>query len=221
MNIVLLVIHLFVSFAWSVQFSSVAANEAISFSRLSIEDGLSQVAVHAIAQDRFGYMWFGTQEGLNRFDGYRFTHFMHHQNDPNSLSGSWIFALLADRDGYLWIGTKSSGLDRLDPDTFEISHFRHDPESSGSLSNNGVHTLYQDSVGRLWVGTDRGVNRFDAASGSFVSYLDQGLDRQDTGTGSVHSIDEAPDGSILVGIDGGGLVVLDPSTGEWSKTVWL
>ena len=110
-------IRLLLTIAWIVQFPDVAANQAISFSRISVQDGLSQAAVQAIAQDRSGYMWFGTQEGLNRFDGYRFTHFLRRPNEPNSLSHNWIYALLSDRDGYLWVGTKSGGLDRLDPET--------------------------------------------------------------------------------------------------------
>ncbi len=208
------VIRLSLTVAWIVQFPDVAASQTISFARISVQDGLSQSAVQAIAQDRFGYMWFGTQEGLNRFDGYGFSRFLHRPNDPNSLSHNWVYALLSDRDGYLWIGTQTGGLDRLDPETLEFTHFRHDPEDSGSLIHNKVRTLYQDSAGRLWVGTDGGLNRYDAASGSFVSYRLQGVEGQTAGPDSIRSIDEAPDGSILVGTDGGGLAVLDPRTGE-------
>ena len=197
--------------------SDAGAHELIPFTRISVQEGLSQAAVHAIAQDRFGYMWFGTQEGLNRFDGYRFTRFLHRPDDPNSLSHNWVFSLLADRDGFLWIGTKEGGLNRLDPETFEFKHFRHNPKDPGSLIHDRVQTLFQDSKGRVWVGTDGGLSRYDSATGSFTSYGLREASQQRNGDNAVRSLSEAPNGSILIGTDGGGLAVLDPDTGEIAR----
>ena len=134
-----------------------ASRGTIPFLRVSLQEGLSQAAVHAIVQDKEGYMWFGTQEGLNRFDGYEFKTFLNEQTDSNSLSHNWVYALLVDRDGVLWVGTNGGGLNRFDFLSGQFKRFQHDPDDPFSLSNDRVRDLYEDSSGNLWVGTDGGV----------------------------------------------------------------
>lgn len=82
---------------------------ALKFERLGISDGLSQNSVLCIVQDRQGFMWFGTEEGLNRYDGYHFTTFTHDERNSNSLSDSYILSLYVDARGDLWIGTAAGG----------------------------------------------------------------------------------------------------------------
>jgi ligand-binding sensor domain-containing protein len=86
----------------------------IRFKHLRIEDGLSQSSVHAIAQDRIGFLWFGTEDGLNRYDGYTFTVYRHDPLDSFSISDNYITRLLTGRNGDLWIGTFNGGLNRYE-----------------------------------------------------------------------------------------------------------
>jgi len=81
-----------------------AQNKRFKFERISLDQGLSQSTVNCITQDKKGFMWFGTQDGLNRYDGYDFKVYKHHPNDPNSLSNNQIYAVYEDREGFLWIG---------------------------------------------------------------------------------------------------------------------
>jgi signal transduction histidine kinase/ligand-binding sensor domain-containing protein/DNA-binding response OmpR family regulator len=118
-----------------------------TFRHLTIADGLSQNAVAAVLQDRRGFMWFGTKDGLNRYDGYDFLIFRHDPLDPASLSDSDITALFEDRDGRLWVGTGNGGLNRFDRD--RESFHRH-----GSGFGAAVSAIAQDAAGDLWVGTD-------------------------------------------------------------------
>jgi len=92
-----------------------AQQASLHFENLASAQGLSQTSVQAILQDHQGFMWFGTQDGLNRFDGYAFTHLKHQTKNPESLSDNWIRSLYEDPAGILWIGTRSGGLNRLDP----------------------------------------------------------------------------------------------------------
>src|SRR5512138_988433 len=105
---------------------STAPGSVTRFEHLTIEDGLSQNAGLAVFQDSKGYLWIGTQDGLNRYDGYSFHIYKHDPEDPNSLSHNSILAITEDKDGFLWIGTWGGGLNRFDPSTEKFVHYRYD-----------------------------------------------------------------------------------------------
>lgn len=139
----------------------------LRFDLLTLEDGLSQVSVYSIFQDAQGYMWFGTQDGLNRYDGRGMTTYRSIPFDSTTLSSNIVSALAQGDDGLLWVGTEAAGLNRLDPETGQVDRFRHVKEDSTSLSNDFVTALLVDSSGELWVGTRIGLNHFEPATGSF------------------------------------------------------
>lgn len=141
----------------------------IRFERLSVEEGLSHSYVNCIIQDRQKFMWFGTQDGLNRYDGYNFTIFKHDPGKPQTISNNCIWAIHQDRSGNLWIGT-SRGLNKFDPTTETFSRYLHDDHNPNSLSHNDVRAICEDSSGRLWIGTAKGLNKFDPASQTFTHY---------------------------------------------------
>ena len=100
--------------------SSHALNQVTKFHHITIENGLSQSTVLCIYQDSKGFMWFGTQDGLNRFDGYNMKIYSHEPGDSTSLSGNHIEAICEDKYGNLWIGTWSSGLNRYDQERDQL-----------------------------------------------------------------------------------------------------
>ena len=122
----------------------------IKFTRISPTAGLSQTQVLKIVQDNQGFIWFGTQYGLNRYDGYRFREFKHDPKDPGTLSGVHIYALFKDRAGALWVGCFNT-LDRLDPTTERVTHYLIDPARPGGPSQRVTH-ISQDKDGMLWPG---------------------------------------------------------------------
>ena len=140
---------------------------SLRFEILSLEEGLSQSSVRSIIQDRQGFLWIGTEDGLNRFDGYHFKVYRPLPNDPNSLSDRWISDLLADRDGYLWIGTRQGGLNRFDPRTELFTHYQHNPDDPASVSSDNIRSIAQDAAGSLWVGTFDGLDQLDPQTGQF------------------------------------------------------
>lgn len=129
------------------------------FQHLTIDDGLSQSAVYALMQDRQGFIWIGTKDGLNRYDGYEFTIYQHNPFDSTTISNNYITAILEDSRGYLWVGTREGGLNRLNRASGKFRRYAHDPQNRNSLSNNRITTLAEDSSGALWVGTVDGLNR--------------------------------------------------------------
>jgi len=125
---------------------------ALPFRALTIEDGLSQGMVNHILQDKYGFMWFATKDGLNRYDGYTFTVFRHDPEDSSTVRNNYIYTLLEDKQGRLWVGT-AEGLDLFDRNTETFRHMRTGMEHIRDI----VQSIAQDVHGDLWVGHNQGV----------------------------------------------------------------
>ena len=142
----------------------------LRFRRLTTNDGLSQNNVAAIVQDRRGFMWFGTAEGLNRYDGNSFVVARNGPNDQPSISRAFVGAVVEDDRGYLWFGAYP-GLYKFDPATERSTPYVHDPNNSNSFSGNSVASITTDRRGHLWFATlDSGLDRFDPATETFTHY---------------------------------------------------
>ena len=139
----------------------------IGFGHLGLESGLSQSSILAITQDAQGFMWFGTEDGLNRFDGEKFKIFRPNEGDASSISDVWISALALDADEVLWVGTRQGGANRYDAKTGKFNQFLHNSGSKGSLSSNNIHVIFLDNQKRLWFGTDQGLDLFNQQEGNF------------------------------------------------------
>ncbi|WLT32060.1 two-component regulator propeller domain-containing protein [Geothrix sp. PMB-07] len=124
------------------------------FEHISVDQGLSQSIVHAILQDRNGFLWFGTEGGLNRYDGQRFKVLRPDASDPNALRSNWITSLLEDREGRIWIGTNGGGLSRMDP-SGKLRTFRASARQD-SLTSDVLNTLAEDRAGNLWIAVEGG-----------------------------------------------------------------
>ena len=166
----------------------------IRFRHLSVEQGLSQEAVHAVLQDSRGLLWFGTQDGLNRYDGYDITVFNHDLKDPASLSNDWIWCLFEDSRGNLWIGTDGGGLNRFLPDREAFERFVSEPSDPFSLSHNRIRVIYEDRVGMLWIGTDGGgLNRLDPETRTFTRFAHDPSNQASLSNDRVRAIAEDAD----------------------------
>lgn len=186
-----------------------AQSIAVKFDQIGLEQGLSQSSVFAIAQDKQGFMWFGTQDGLNRYDGYSMTVFKNNPVDSNSISDNAIWTLLCDQRGDLWIGTERGGLNRYVPAENRFYRYLHNKHDPGSLSENTVIFLYEDSQGVIWVGTrHKGLNRFDASRGIFTRFLFGSRDTIDSGALSVRAMYQDSNKNLWVGTRGYGLYML-------------
>ena len=168
----------------------------IRFTHLSTEEGLSQSRVDHILQDAQGFMWFGTYNGLNRYDGYRFKIYKPEANNANSIGGVFITVLFQDRSGALWIGV-DQGLDRFDPATETFTHFRADPNNPNSLSGQLEH-MTQDRDGMLWLATRNGLDRLDPASRRFTHYRHDPDDPNSLSSDDVRFVYEDRQGTLWV-----------------------
>jgi signal transduction histidine kinase/streptogramin lyase/DNA-binding NarL/FixJ family response regulator len=182
---------------------------SIRFRHLTADDGLPSNRVQAILQDRQGFMWFGTAEGLARYDGYQIKVYKNRPDDPNSLSDNEVTALLEDSAGMIWVGTSRGGLDRFDPNAETFTHYQSKPDDPSSLGSNSVHALALDEAGNVWVGVSPGqLNQFEAATGTFHRYS-----LGPCGAGNdVRKIVASRSGGLWV--LAGGLRKFEPATGQ-------
>jgi len=147
-------------------FQSIPQNTNLKFDQIGLEQGLSQATVYAITQDSHGFMWFGTQDGLNRYDGYSITVFRNNSSDINSLSDNTIWSLMCDKKGNLWIGTERGGLNLYNPSENKFYHYQHNEKDTSSLSGNYVNSIFEDSRGNIWIGTDKGLDLLEVHNDS-------------------------------------------------------
>ncbi|MDX1477500.1 MAG: two-component regulator propeller domain-containing protein [Saprospiraceae bacterium] len=168
------------------------------FQQYDARDGLSDAWVSAIVQDARGFIWIGTQYGLNRFDGYRFRWYTYNPDDTTSISGNWVRSICEDREGQLWLSNYGEGVSRFDPDTERARRFRHDPDDSTSLAGRRVMQVICDRQGRIWFATDHGVCWYDKDRDAFRRFA----------TGFTYALAEDLQGRIWAGTQDG-LLVLD------------
>ncbi len=185
--------------------------DILQFENLSTEQGLSQSTVTVILQDRQGFMWFGTESGLNKYDGYQFTIYKHDSENPQSLVSNVITAMFEDRDGSLWIGT-SAGLEHLDRQTGSFIHYKQEFYGPDVISGKMVLAINQDHAGTLWVGTDGGgLARLDLKTKKSTVYKHSSEDSKTIFSDIVRSIFEDRDGTLWIGTDQG-LDRFDPTS---------
>ena len=183
-----LVVWMHILFAVTYSLYAQSKEPDLNFERFDTKDGLSQNTARALLQDSRGFIWVGTNDGLNRFDGHEFTVFRANPKDPDSLSSSHIFSLYEDSQGYLWVGT-FNGLNRFDPETLQFTHYQHDPLNPNSISDNRVSTIIEDKDKNLWVGTYwGGLNRFEPVTGNFIRYKTANKQRELSQNRSVRSL---------------------------------
>ena len=127
----------------------------LKFESLTINDGLSQGMVNCIIQDSYGFMWIATKDGLNRYDGYKFTIFKHDISDSTTIADNFIQTIFEDSKGRLWIGTATKGLDLFNRESETFTHFKHDENNPNTLANDQVVQIKEDLSGDLWVSSLR------------------------------------------------------------------
>lgn len=199
---------LYVALVWSLIYIRVSGQSFHSGAELAyvhtftVEDGLSQSDVNTVLKDRYGFIWIGTDKGLNRFDGYTFKVFHHERNDSTSLGNDKVNDLLEDSEGRLWIATTTGGLNLFDRSTETFSRFKNNPLQKNSLSQNTVQCILEDSHQNIWVGTYKGLNLFNPDTETFTRFYRETGDNRLAGN-NINCLIEDHAGNIWVGTEGG------------------
>ncbi|WP_082491196.1 two-component regulator propeller domain-containing protein [Duganella sp. Leaf126] len=190
-----------------------APPRTLRFEQLSVEHGLAQESVLAIAQDPQGFIWLGTQAGLTRFDGYRTVSYKSAVSDPRALVDNWVRVLHVDPSGRLWVGT-DGGLDRYDPATRTFVHYPPQEAAQRGNGNRHVRALADDGLGGLWVATADGLHRLDPATGRYTSRHHDPADPGSLASDQVNALARDAAGRLWVAT-AAGLDMLAPGAAEF------
>lgn len=199
-------IFVFFIFFSSVLFSQ--NNSAIHFKKLALNDGLSQSSVNCISQDAFGFLWFGTQDGLNKYDGYSFQIFQHDLNNKNSLSNNFIHAITPTHDSLLLIATER-GLNIFNPFTNTFKYFFEDLNTG--LNHNNIWSVLKTKNNQYWIGTEKGLLKFNYSENNFTPINLSPISGKNL---KIRYLFEDSKNRIWIATEGNGIYCFNPSTKE-------
>ncbi len=177
-------------------FGNLFSQNKYRLKNISTTDGLSQSSVIAIHQDKFGQMWFGTRDGLNKYDGSRFTIFRNDVNDKSSISNNDILAIVEDNSGKIWVGTYN-GLNCYDPVSGKFTRYLH-TKANHTISNNAVWTI-KEIGSEMWFGTSKGLTILNKKTGNFTSVFHSDTDTSTLPSNNILSIVKTKKGEIWIG----------------------
>ena len=195
-----------------------AQKHQLKFEQLGINEGLSQSTVRCIFQDRKGFMWFGTKDGLNQYDGYKFTIYRKNPVNTNSLGSNDIKSIVDDKQGNLWIATWDGGLNSYDPKSGKFVRYLK-KTGANSISSNFLENLCVDEKDNIWIGTaDNGLNYLDTKTKQFTSYNFSPRDFGSISGNSISAIFEDSRKNIWVGTTNG-LNLFDKKTNTFRRFI--
>ena len=191
------------------------AQQNLKFTHITTDDGLSQSTVLCSLKDKYGFMWFGTYDGLNRYDGYHFTVYRNVPKNPHSLSANSIVAMFEDSQGILWIGT-NDGLCKYNRGNDSFVTYRAN-KSKSSISSNSISSITEDYLGNLWIGTFRGLNILDRKTNRFKHYYANVSNPDSLSDSRIAALFEDNKHNLWVGTTGGGLNLFDRNKNQFIK----
>jgi len=184
--------------------------DQIDIERITREDGLGHNQVECIFQDSDGFIWFGTRNGLSRYDGFEIINFTS-SLDPGSISGNRILSINEDTEGYLWVGTFQSGINRLNRETGFFEHFDDQPELG-----NRINRISVPGDGNVWICTDYGLAKYRKESNDFQVYHEDQADTSSLNSNQVSDIIQTRSGDYYVATWNQAIQHFDPLTGRFT-----
>ena len=195
-KVILFLVLIFTFIKVNITYANIS--ESINFNNITIEDGLSQSTVETMIQDSRGYIWIGTNDGLNRYNGYEFKQYKHDKYNTNSIINNYIVHIAEDKAGYIWVSTLN-GISKINPDTDEIKNYYSDA-ANGNLSNNNIWQILCTNDNKIIVSTVDGLNLYDEKEDKFVRILDK---ENELPSQYIYSVEEDMYNHIWIGTDKG------------------
>lgn len=196
------ILRIFVLFSLLISISVSAQNTIPRFDHLNVDDGLSSNHTRFVYQDKNGFLWIGTEEGLNRYDGYNFITYRHDPKNKNSISDNAINAIYEDEKGKFWIATRN-GLNIFDPVKDAFTHFKHNSNDHQSISSDKLTDVTADSSGNIWIGSREGLILFNQMDSTFTVFKNNQDQKNSLSHNYVTAVYTDHSGNIWIGTKNG------------------
>ncbi|MEO6187463.1 MAG: two-component regulator propeller domain-containing protein [Ginsengibacter sp.] len=195
-----------------------AQNRQLKFSRFQTDAGLSQSNVLCIIQDSRGFMWFGTRDGLNKYDGYKFTVYRNDPKNKESISNNYIRDIKETGNGNLWIATAGGGLNYFDRSKNLFTIFKHDSKNEKSITSNFITAIQEDARGNLWIGTESaGLNFLEKGSTTFTHLKHESNNQNSLSDDFIKTIYLDHENNLWIGTLHGGLNKFNPQNKKFTR----
>jgi ligand-binding sensor domain-containing protein/signal transduction histidine kinase len=190
----------------------------IKFDHLDINSGLSQNHIMCILQGSRGFMWFGTRDGFNKYDGYKFTVYKNNPEDTSSISNNFICSIAEDSKQFIWIATRGGGLSRYDKNRERFLQFKNNPRDKNSISSDLVTGVIVDHEDNVWLSAeDGGLNYYERDKNRFTRYVHDKNDARSLSDNNARCVFEDSRHNLWVGTVGGGLNLFDKKTKSFTR----
>jgi len=187
-----------------------AQNQQLHFDHLGTADGLSELTPLCMLQDSKGFVWVGTEDGLNRYDGYKFKIFRNDVKDATSIGSNYVQDITEDKSGNIWVATAGGGLNRFDRKTNTFYHYRHNEKNKNSISSDFISKIITDVSGKMWIATQNaGLNLFDPKTGNSVHYFHSDKNPKSISADGIMAICRDSNNNVWVGTVNNGLSLFD------------
>ncbi|MDF2433993.1 MAG: hypothetical protein JWP44_3624 [Mucilaginibacter sp.] len=192
-------------------------NQSLSFEHLGTREGLSQMNVNCIIQDSRGFMWIGTRNGLNRYDGYKFITYRYDSKNSSSLSNNMVSDLVEDKNGNIWVATQG-GLNMYDRNTGSFVRYMHDNFNPKSISNNIINRLAYGADNTLWIATQNGgLDCYNLKKKIFEHHINSQLDKNSINDNNIRFVFEDSPNKLWIGTSKGGLNLYNRKNNTFSS----
>jgi signal transduction histidine kinase/CheY-like chemotaxis protein/ligand-binding sensor domain-containing protein len=204
----------------AISFYAFSQNRPIHFQHIGSREGLSELNINCIMQDSRGFIWVGTRDGLNRYDGNKFKVFKNIVSDNNSISNSFVQDILEDKNGNLWISTSGGGLNMYDRKFDRFIHYRHNPNNSNSIASDILVKIALDKSGNLWISNQKeGLDQFNIAQKKFTHYRYNAADTASLSDNNVRAVYVDSQNKLWVGTTYGGLNLYNPQSRNFTRFI--
>ncbi len=180
-------------------------NQQLHFERIGTKEGLSDPNVTCIMQDSREFIWVGTRDGLNRYDGHQFRVFYCDPADPESLSNNYITNIIEDAKGNIWVATSGGGFNKFNREKNCFKQYTHEQNDPNSVAGNNIGKIVEDKTGKLWIATNNGVNLFDPETNHFIRFSNNKNNPNSISDNNVIIVFADKRGDIWFGTQNGGL----------------
>ena len=194
-----------------------AQNQQLHFTHFGTAEGLSELNPNCLLQDSRGFIWIGTADGLNRYDGYKFKIFRNDAKDITSIANNYVQDIIEDKEGNIWAATIGGGLNKFDRNTNRFHRYLHNEKDKSSISSNFVSKVALDKSGKIWVATQKdGLNLFDPETGKSIHYCNTS-DPNSLADNSVMTVYVDRENNVWVGTDNEGLCLFNRGANNFTR----